>query len=203
MAYIYKIENDINGKIYIGKTERTLEQRFKEHCHDAYRLTTKHRPLYRAIQKYGEEHFHISLIEETNMPCERERYWIETLGSFKHGYNATLGGDGVPYLDYDLIISTYRETQNQRKTAELLKIDAQSVNKVINNYIPDEVLTVKEASQKFNGRKVAKLDPITEEILEIYSTVTEAERANNISKHIGAVCQGKRKTAGGFKWKYI
>ena len=29
MAYIYKIENDINGKIYIGKTELTIEKRFK------------------------------------------------------------------------------------------------------------------------------------------------------------------------------
>ena len=31
MAYIYQITNDINGKIYIGKTERTIEERFKEH----------------------------------------------------------------------------------------------------------------------------------------------------------------------------
>jgi hypothetical protein len=29
MAYIYKITNDINGKIYIGKTLLTVEQRFK------------------------------------------------------------------------------------------------------------------------------------------------------------------------------
>lgn len=203
MAYIYKIENDINGKLYIGKTEQSIEERFKEHCYDAYRPTMEHRPLYKAIQKYGKEHFHISLIEETNIPNERERYWIEALESFKYGYNATTGGDGTPYLDYNLIIRTYRETRNQRVTAELLKIDIQSVRKVINAHIPDEVLTQKEASKKFNGRAVAKLNPITEEILEIYSTVTEAERVNNISKHIGAVCQGKRKTAGGFKWKYI
>ena len=29
MAYIYKIVNDINGKIYIGKTSNTVEERFK------------------------------------------------------------------------------------------------------------------------------------------------------------------------------
>ena len=34
MPYIYKITNDINGKIYIGKTLSTIEQRFKEHCQD-------------------------------------------------------------------------------------------------------------------------------------------------------------------------
>ena len=32
MAYIYKITNDINQKIYVGKTERTVEERFLEHC---------------------------------------------------------------------------------------------------------------------------------------------------------------------------
>ena len=52
------------------------------------------------MNKYGIEHFHIELIEETDNPEEREIYWIEKLGSFKNGYNATLGGDGKKYLDY-------------------------------------------------------------------------------------------------------
>ena len=28
MAYIYQIVNDINGKIYVGKTEFSIEKRF-------------------------------------------------------------------------------------------------------------------------------------------------------------------------------
>lgn len=35
MPYIYKITNDINNKIYIGKTLYTIEHRFKEHCKDS------------------------------------------------------------------------------------------------------------------------------------------------------------------------
>ena len=35
MAYIYKIINNINQKIYIGKTSSTIEKRFKEHCNDS------------------------------------------------------------------------------------------------------------------------------------------------------------------------
>ena len=31
MPYIYKIINNINGKIYIGKTNFTIEKRWKEH----------------------------------------------------------------------------------------------------------------------------------------------------------------------------
>ena len=37
LAYIYKIINDVNDKIYIGKTECSIEKRFKEHCSDAFK----------------------------------------------------------------------------------------------------------------------------------------------------------------------
>lgn len=203
MAYIYKIENDINKKVYIGKTENSLNKRFQEHCRDARKNTEEHRPLYAAMKKYGEEHFHISLIEETDNPNERERYWIETLGTFKDGYNATLGGDGASYIDYDLVISTYRQTKNQEKTAQILGINSTTVRKIIHNYIPNEVLTQVEFTQQFLRRKVAKIDIKTNEVLAVYASVSEAERKNGISRHIGAVCNGKRKTAGGYKWMYI
>ena len=31
MGYIYKITNKINNKIYIGKTENSIQHRFQEH----------------------------------------------------------------------------------------------------------------------------------------------------------------------------
>jgi hypothetical protein len=34
------------------------------------------------MRKYGVEHFHIELIEETNNPEEREIYWIEKLNAY-------------------------------------------------------------------------------------------------------------------------
>lgn len=49
MPYIYKIVNDINQHIYIGKTYRTIEERWKEHCKDCYRPEFRERPLYRAM----------------------------------------------------------------------------------------------------------------------------------------------------------
>ena len=203
MAYIYKIENDVNGKIYVGKTEFSIEKRFKEHCKDAYRSGKEQRPLYSAMRKYGIEHFHISLIEETNNPEEREIYWIEKLRSFKYGYNATHGGDGKKYIDYDLVIFTYRKTLNQNVTAKLLGIHVQTVRKIIKENIPNEVLSIEEVNKNIFSHSVAKIDPKTNEILQVYSSVSEAEKENNICKHIGAVCKGKRKTAGGFKWEYI
>lgn len=82
MGYIYKIVNDINDKIYIGKTEKSIEKRFKEHCRDAFRKRNEKRPLYSAMRKYGIEHFHAELIEKTDKSEEREIYWIDYFNSY-------------------------------------------------------------------------------------------------------------------------
>ena len=66
MAYIYQITNDINGKVYIGKTEQSIEKRFSEHCQDAYKERNITRPLYSAMRKYGLEHFHIEMLDIDN-----------------------------------------------------------------------------------------------------------------------------------------
>jgi len=100
MGYIYKITNDVNGKMYVGKTEQTDPyKRWKQHIQDSKRDEHKERPLYRAINKYGIEHFRFEVIEETNNTYEREQYWIDKLRTYaglknSNGYNATLGGEG-------------------------------------------------------------------------------------------------------------
>ena len=65
------------------------------------------------MRKYGIEHFSVVELEQTNDPEEREKYWIEKLRTFKNGYNATTGGDGKHYLDYDLIIALYKESSDR------------------------------------------------------------------------------------------
>ena len=113
---IYIIRNDINDKVYIGKTTLpTIDARFKEHCKDAFRERNEKRPLYSAMRKYGIEHFTISLIEECQVKddCEREIYWIQQYNSYKNGYNATFGGDGKHYLDYEEIASSIKENPDR------------------------------------------------------------------------------------------
>ena len=113
MAYIYKITNLINNKCYIGKTLNTIQERWREHCSDYKKRDEEKRPLYSAMNKYGIENFKIEEIEQCNEDIvnDREKYWIEYYGSFKKGYNATLGGDGKAYLDRKLLIKTYNGKQ--------------------------------------------------------------------------------------------
>lgn len=89
---IYKIQNRINGKIYIGQTNKTADSRFKSHRNSRVILG-------KAIRKYGTENFDVSVIDTAdNRPllCAKEMYWIEKYKS-KHpkGYNLTDGGEGL------------------------------------------------------------------------------------------------------------
>lgn len=206
MAYIYQIQNDINNKLYVGKTEFSIEERFKQHCKDAFRERNEKRPLYAAMRKYGCEHFHISLIEETDKPEEREIYWIETLGTFKYGYNATKGGDGRSYLDYDLIYNLYMagltiiEIHNQYHWA------CDSIRKVLNKY----GVSIEERKKRGNqarqeNRTIGMYDKETDQLLKTFINRKEAQNYLQVSAsdHIREVCLGKRKTAYGYKWKYL
>lgn len=92
---LYKITNDINDKVYIGKKKGSIENRLKRHISDAKKGLDCH--ISRAILLYGEEHFSIELLEEVNTYEEmgqRERYWIAFYNSRIEGYNETDGGDG-------------------------------------------------------------------------------------------------------------
>lgn len=95
IGYIYKITNKINQKIYIGQTSKTLEQRWREHKYDCKKGKTY--PLYRAFRKYGINNFEMELIEKckTEELNSRESYWINFYDTYRNGYNATLGGEGV------------------------------------------------------------------------------------------------------------
>ena len=60
--FIYIIKNFANNKIYIGKTERSVEERFREHLQESRHPNspTYNYCLSRAIRKYGENAFDVA-----------------------------------------------------------------------------------------------------------------------------------------------
>ena len=67
MMGIYKIENLVNGKIYIGQSIN-IERRWQGHRKGIKSRVDKEKPLYRAMNKYGIENFSFEVLEE----CEEE-----------------------------------------------------------------------------------------------------------------------------------
>ena len=95
---VYKITNKKNGKSYIGKTEYSLDHRWKRHLSSS-RNGSKFR-FHSAIRKYGENCWDLSVIEtyqtgDETFINEKEAHFIKLFESdTKKGYNATSGGTG-------------------------------------------------------------------------------------------------------------
>lgn len=130
---IYKIYNDVNDKLYIGKTLDTIENRLKEHKKDSKRVRKEKRPLYNVMNKYGAEHFYIELIEEIDLESlsQRECYWIEFYNTYHNGYNATKGGDGRQLYDYDLIVKNYLQGLTMNEISDQLGCDMKTIRKAL------------------------------------------------------------------------
>ena len=129
MPFIYKIYNDINEKLYIGKTTKTIEDRWKEHIYSALYREDKNFQLYNAIKKYGSEHFHITQIEEcpTNLLNEREVFWIQFYDSYNNGYNMTEGGDGTVFYNREQILEYWNQGYNQIEISKIIGCCRQTV----------------------------------------------------------------------------
>ena len=99
---IYKITNLINGKVYIGQTIKTLDQRWKQHvCQIKYVKQQNNRKICRylhtAMSKYGINNFKIEMIDwATNQTELNYKEWllIYKFNSLApNGYNLRIGGD--------------------------------------------------------------------------------------------------------------
>lgn len=207
MGYIYKITNDINNKVYIGKTMASISERWKEHLSDMDKRKNEKRPLYAAMRKYGTGHFHIEEVEQcrNNILNERECYWISFYDSYSNGYNATKGGEGKAFADTEAIITLWNEGKNIKEIHNITGHD----HNTITNHLKDYGITTEERQKRgrdYLRRPVAMLDKNTEEVIKVFNTTHEiSDYLDKImaSRHVFEVCQGKRKTAYGYKWKYL
>lgn len=201
MAYIYKITNKINGKSYIGKTEKLNPfDRFEEHLREKNKDRCKDRPLYRALNKYGLESFYFEVLEETDRPEDREMFYIsqfETYGS--KGYNATRGGDGKKYVDETEVLEAYFSLKILKDVAKHLNICTDTVRAILRKYH-----VVRFSPFAGLEKKVKQIDAITGEVLMVFNSTVEAgQYISKPSGHISTVCCGKRRTAYGYKWEYV
>ena len=134
---IYKIENKINGKIYIGQTKNKVSDRIASHI-------TNNWPIGQALRKYGLQSFVITIIDYADTKeilDEKEVYWIKFLDcKIPKGYNVADGGSGA---------SGYSHTEEHKK---LLSERITGSGNPMNN--PE---TVKKVRLKNLGRKQSEI----------------------------------------------
>ena len=88
---IYKIQNIINGKIYIGSS-KNIYHRKEQHYSDLKNQKHTNCYLQKAFNKYGFNNFVFDIVEKVDNQdylLEREQYWLDYYKSYERdkGYN--------------------------------------------------------------------------------------------------------------------
>ena len=201
---VYKYVNNVNGKVYIGQTTRSLEERHKEHKRN-------HKTAFdKALSKYGSNAFTCEVLclceteEELN---EAEKHYIKLYNSLvPFGYNMCEGGNNTKGY-------THREESKQKMSAAKKGKYLGSDNPFYNKTHSEE--TKEKLSKARKGRKLGSewrenlakahhKKVLCVETGTIYNSINEcAEKLNLKATHITRVCKGKRQTTGGYHWRYV
>lgn len=210
MGLIYKITNQINGKIYIGQTIGILSKRWREHCFEANN-GVKTYYLYQAMRKYGIENFSIEQIEQCSNELlnEREIFWIDKYNSRKEGYNLAPGGNGADISKHSEIFELWDKGFGIKVISEKIGYNRNAIAKVLSGY---ENYSIQESNRRAHintgkafGKSVLQINKNTNEIVAEYESLAQAERITGINHaNISIVCNKKagHHTAGGYKWEW-
>src|SRR5277367_4941397 len=162
--FIYKITNNINNKVYIGKANDPCV-RFKKHISVAFSTVNKEKDrlpkLYSSIRKYGKENFSFEIIEEFD--SEEESYemeikFIEKYNSFRVGLNSTVGGRGAlsgSTLDestQSAIMKDYLTDEYTTRQLAIKYISTQRIVQTITKFAPPLIKSKKRSNAR-SGEK--------------------------------------------------
>ena len=214
MCGIYKIENLINGKIYVGKSI-DIQKRFRTHINDSF---NENKPEYnhlihKAIRKYKVENFSFDVIEECNEDelDSKEMYWIHVydccvLDGRNKGYNMTRGGEGSSAIDVYKVYELWDSGLSISEIADVLHHDRHAISvriKEYKNYTKDEHKSrYYNLVAKSRQKEVCQYD-LMGNFINQYDSVIEASEKTGIGyRTICSNIQGQTSSAGGFQWRY-
>lgn len=208
MAYIYKITNKINNKIYIGETTTTLVKRWRDHTRESFNNGHGYNyPIHAAIRKYGLENFNFEKIEECDDEARfsREHYYIMFYNSLTpNGYNILACGTGSVKVPIEAIIESWDEGLSTKEIGIKLGINRQTVSEHLkaNGISLEEIMKRHgEQTQKRCSMPVLQYDLNGNFIKEWPSTVSVNEFGYSQTM-VSSVCRMEQITANGFIWKY-
>ena len=196
---IYSIVCKVNGKRYIGQTIKSVSERWRLHLQES--RTKSHRPLYRAIAKYGQGMFTVREIE-SDIPIdklsEREIHWIEQFDTFNNGYNLTTGGEQSKTIREDVKDKISTTMQGVVKTEEHIS----KIRETLKQRYKNKPAFIKLGDGKHHRTKVRGTHITTGEIVE-YDSLKDA--ANSLSLKAGNLSRGIKKgyIVGDYRWEKL
>ena len=213
MAYIYKITNMINNKVYIGETTRTMNVRW--HQHKARAKDSQYTEyLYRAIRKYGIENF---IIEELTQCADEDRFKIETEYITKYrswvgfedcnGYNLALSQEGVAPIMAQEILNCWNDGLTIVQISERLHINVKTVSHSLKNdgITQENIYERRKINSGKHSCKAIIQYTLTGEYVAEHESISAAAKTMGKSSpsQIQKSCAGKISlTAYNYVWQY-
>lgn len=224
---IYKIQNKVNGKCYIGQTVTSFNERYNFKGEGAERVlgylemreakaSSYSEKLYHnnhllcALRKYGVENFNVEIIDTAETLEElnkKEEKWIKLYKAFENGYNKCKGGDGTKgWVPTEDVRNLWSE---QRKGRHAGKKNPNYGGRLVSEESRRKMSEARKGrfigGENWRARELINLDT-----LEVFETMTQAcEKYGISSGNLTACCQrqergehGTRKLAGGYRWMY-
>lgn len=220
---IYKFENNINHKVYIGMTI-DLDERYKKHCHN---ISDKNRQedLYIDLRKYGLNNFTYEILEQFDVYNQEklsqlENYYINKYNSLKpYGYNMVPGGyngsglsKGKSVEQYDLMGQYVATYPSAHEAARQTNINYSSICACAR----EEIEQVKGYQWKYTTSNKIIKQVIPKHIIKTvyqfsqdgtllneYDNLTIASKTLNIAVSlISLACSHPTRKAGGYYWSY-
>ena len=200
---IYKCENKISGKCYIGQTTKSLNERMKGHIAHAKSIDNNY--FHNALNKYGFDKFIWSVIDDTASNMDElnklESYYIGIYNSFVDsgvGYNLTTGG-GNCIKSKESIKKTADFNRGRKNTPESilrmslakigvrqstktrLKISESSKGKILTE---EHKINIKKGnrSREALGYPVVCLNYNTNKVIKKFQSIGEASEYLNCSQ---------------------
>ncbi len=188
--FIYKITNNINNKIYIGQTVRSLKERFLQHQASC---NAKNSAISNAIQKYGKENFIIEEIDGANSLSELN--YLEWLYIHKfncispNGYNLKEGGGSKGALCQKIINKINKTLKGRKITPKQARKHKNAMARRMKIFGPN-----KKSMEALDKSREKQKRPIKCKITgKVFNSVSEASRYLNTAT--SSICKNlKNKT---------
>lgn len=198
--FIYRIINKKNGKIYVGQTIRSIEERWGGHCSSA--LKDSNNLFHNAINKHGKDSFEIEELAKASTQDELDKledFYIKSNNTLHpHGYNLKTGGsNGAVYSDIS------KEKMSKSKLGSSVPVDVrEKMSKTHKKKWDDDDGTLSENRSKMV--KKAWSDPkyrskISKAKEKYWSDPNNREKASERGKKVASDTEYIKKVSKGVK----
>lgn len=183
---IYKIENTLNGKFYIGSTAN-LNKRYYTHLTNIRRNKRTCVKLIRAVNKYGEENFTFEILEKCDIDSVllREQYYLDTLNP-EYNISKIAGSN--------LGIKRTNETKLKKSICQKEKWKDE-------DYREKHLKALSKNWRKGSSHRMAKLTE--EDVVKIKLKLKESISQVEISKELNVSCYTISDIKKGKTWKHV